>query len=89
MIFWYKIYYFTRIFTLNSFVLGISINITLANGMLGIKTIIPGSFKEKTKGLMGNFNGNSNDDYIPRGSNTPLASNSKEEQIFEFGKTCE
>ena len=63
-------------------------NITLANGMLGINALVPKTLN-KTRGLMGNFNGDPNDDYIPRDSKTPLASNSTEQQIFfDFGKTC-
>ena len=64
-------------------------NITLANGMLGINALVPNTKKGKTRGLMGNFNGDPNDDYIPRDSNKPLARNSTEQQIFfDFGKTC-
>ena len=50
--------------------------------------VVPPTFKGKTYGLLGNFNDNPDDDFIDRGSDTPRASNSTDNQIFEFGKTC-
>ena len=63
-------------------------NITEANGLLTIATLIPGNYNGKTSGLMGNFNGDPDDDLLPRGETTPLPSNSNDSTVFQFGKTC-
>ena len=56
--------------------------------MLAITTAVPGTYQTKTSGLMGNFNNDQNDDFIPRGETNPLPANINDSQIFEFGKTC-
>ena len=47
-------------------------------------------FKNNTKGLMGEFNGDPNDDLLPPGENVvPLSNSSSEKTIFnEFGELC-
>ena len=47
-------------------------------------------FKNNTKGLIGMFNGDPNDDLLPPGENAvPLANSSSEKTIFnEFGEQC-
>ena len=67
---------------------GISVNITTGIGMLTISTVVPVIFKEKTYGLLGSFNDNPDDDFIPREETTPLPANITDRQIFDFGKTC-
>ena len=63
-------------------------NITTGVRMLTISTAVPVIFKEKTYGLLGSFNDNPDDDFIPRGETTSLPANITDRQIFEFGKTC-
>ncbi|KAH3701431.1 hypothetical protein DPMN_076419 [Dreissena polymorpha] len=50
---------------------------------------MPNTLKNKnTVGLLGNYNDNDKDDFIPRGANTSLSSPS-ERQVFEnFGSKC-
>jgi len=44
--------------------------------MLNLIVILPNSMKSKTRGLLGNWNGNKNDDFILRnGNNIPITSN--------------
>ena len=51
---------------------------------------LPVAFRGKTSGLMGNFNGNTNDDLTPKGGGEPIPLNSSLEVIHkQFGITCE
>ena len=51
---------------------------------------LPRAFTGKTSGLMGNFNGNTSDDLMPKGGGEPIPLNSSLEVIHEqFGITCE
>ena len=51
---------------------------------------LPRAFAGKTSGLMGNFNGNTSDDLMPKGGGEPIPLNSSLEVIHEqFGITCE
>ena len=61
------------------------------NGFIAVLIVsLPNSFVNKTKGLMGVFNGNISDEFTPRKSDTPLPLNSTLEQIHkDFGITCE
>ena len=58
-----------------------------------ISTLIvsmPKSFKNRVKGLMGNYNGDVSDDLVPNGGGEPLPLNSSlEEMHWNFGVTCE
>ena len=57
--------------------------------MLAISTAVPGNYQTNTSGLMGNFNNDPNDDFIPRGETNALPANINDSQIFKYGKTCE
>lgn len=51
---------------------------------------LPDTFQTTTRGLLGNFNGDTSDDLVPRFSTTPIPSNSSLEDIHsEVGVTCE
>ena len=55
---------------------------------LDVSMGVPGAFKGLLRGLMGNFNGNPNDDFV-RPDGTTIASNSTEEDIYtNFGEKC-
>ena len=50
---------------------------------------LPDTFQGVTKGLLGNFNGDTSDDLLPRSSNTPVPTDSSLQDIhFDFGVTC-
>ena len=51
---------------------GVSITIKITNGALSFVLIVPPSWKGLTNGLMGNFNGNKSDEFIPRKQVMPL-----------------
>ena len=68
---------------------GISFNVTLGKKLLQLGIALPENLENQTEGLLGNFNNNPDDDFIPRYSDQPLAHNSTDRTIFEqFGQTC-
>ena len=55
-----------------------------------IKVTLPEEARGRTCGLLGNFNGNASDDFIPRNASEPLSVNSTMEEVHNlFGVTCE
>ena len=67
---------------------GISVTITEVQGSLSIVFAAPTNFKGQTKGLLGTWNDNVEDDFL-RPDNTTLPSNSTGRQIhFDFGFKC-
>ena len=55
-----------------------------------IKVTLPEEARGRTRGLLGNFNGNPSDDFIPRNVSEPLSDNSTMEEVHNlFGVTCE
>ena len=69
---------------------GFSLTIGVNAEQLDITIGAPSSFKGKTRGLMGVFNGDPTDDLLPPGDNVVALSNrSSEKTIFEeFGELC-
>ena len=68
---------------------GLAVTISVAlMGMMNIVVNLPEEYESQTQGLMGNFNGNSTDDFIfPNGS--MLDDGSNDRMIHMFGQTCE
>ena len=51
---------------------------------------LPASYRNKTRGLMGNYNGDKSDDLIPKGGTESLPLDAGLQNIHEqFGTTCE
>ena len=73
-----------------SFANGAFMRIKEENGIISVLIVgLPRAFKGKTRGLMGNFNGDQSDDLKPRnGPIIPLLSSLKEIHN-KFGLTCE
>ena len=66
---------------------GISVTVTLLSGLLNVVASLPQQFMGQTQGLLGNFNGNSTDDFIhPNG--TLLNNDASDRMIHDFGLTC-
>ena len=61
------------------------------NGIISVLIVsLPSSYQNKTRGLMGNYNGDKSDDLIPRGATESLSLDSTLQDIHEnFGITCE
>ena len=61
------------------------------NGFLSfIQVSLPEEARGRTRGLLGNFNGNASDDLIPRSATDPIPADSTLEEIHnQFGVSCE
>ena len=76
---------FTRSF---SFENSVVVTIKAANDILSFQLFIPESFFNNTKGLLGVWNNNQEDDFL-RPDGTILAINSTEDVVFhQFGEQC-
>ena len=79
-----------------TFSIGVYLEVRLENNSISgpyISAVIvslPERFRERTLGLMGNYNGDTSDDLVPRGGGDPLPLNSSLETLhWDFGVTCE
>ena len=70
---------------------GAYVEVREENGTLSsVIVAVPSSFRGKTRGLMGTYNGNSSDDLLPRFGATHLPLDASIQEIHEhFGITCE
>ena len=61
------------------------------NGIISVLIVsLPASYRNKTRGLMGNYNGDKSDDLIPKGGSKSLSLDSTLQDIHkQFGITCE
>ena len=67
--------------------LAVTVSVSLMS-MLSIVVNVPVEYDSQTQGLMGNFNGNSTDDFIfPNGS--MLDDGATDRMIHSFGQACE
>ena len=76
-----------------SFSSGAYIEVKSANGFISLLLVsLPVTFQHTTTGLMGSFNGNTEDDLLPNvenGTGVPISPNSTLEEIHNlFGITC-
>jgi hypothetical protein len=72
----------------SSFRNGVSITVSVSFGLLSFVATVPEDFQGNATGLLGNFNGDSSDDFIFR-SGTMLDDNPSDRQIHDFGQSCE
>ena len=71
-----------------SYVSGAAIEISVLNGLLSVSLTAPQSFTGKTRGLLGVYNGDTEDDFT-KPDGTMLPENSSEAEIYEnFGQLC-
>ena len=61
------------------------------NNFLSVLRVAPpAGAMGRTQGLLGNFNGDPSDDFIPRGASEPISATSTTEEVHnQFGITCE
>lgn len=59
-------------------------------GLLQLSLTLPESYLGQLVGLLGNFNGDSSDDLLPRDHSVSVPNTSSDRRIFtDFGQTCE
>ena len=70
---------------------GAYVEVREENGIsLSVVVSLPNSFRGKTRGLMGTYNGNTSDDLLPQSGTSPIPHSSSIQQIHDqFGTTCE
>ena len=61
----------------------------LANKQLWIRVTAPQSMKGQVKGLFGIFDGNMDNDLTDRVGTVVLPPTANEDQIYQYGQTCE
>lgn len=67
---------------------GISVTVKVVSGALSIVLATPRSFKNQTKGLLGTWNGDPEDDFLtPNGTILPSNASSKDIH-YDFGLLC-
>ena len=67
---------------------GVGCTITKTAGILDFVLSLPRTFIRKTRGLLGNNNGDKTDEFIIRGTSHHLPDNISDADIFSFGKSC-
>ena len=69
---------------------GIGISVKISNGILNFVLVLPTVYMSRTRGLLGNYNGETGDEFVPRGSSSPLSDELTDRQIhYQFAQTCE
>ena len=68
---------------------GVGVTINVTAGIPNFVLSLPSSFKNQTRGLLGNYNGDKMDDFIPRNQDNALSDSISDQDIHEmFGQTC-
>ena len=67
---------------------GVGIEIKASDGALSILLVVPDSFRNETKGLMGTWNGDDNDDFLTPDGITLSSNLTTEELHTQFGLLC-
>lgn len=69
------------------FIVGISLNVTVGAEMLAISATVPKIYNSTTRGLLGNFDNDPENDFVyPNG--TVLPGNISEREVFYYGQSC-
>ena len=71
-----------------TFVSDVSIEITAQVGLLSFVVTLPEQFMMDARGLLGNFDGNSTNEFVFR-NGTMIPDSSTDRQIHNFGQSCE
>ena len=66
---------------------GVSINISVVAGIPNYVLTVPEQYRNQSRGLLGNFNGNDTDDFVFR-NGTLLRNDASDFEIHQFGQSC-
>lgn len=66
---------------------GVSINISVVAGIPDYVLTVPEQYRNQSRGLLGNFNGNDTDDFVFR-NGTLLRNDASDFEIHQFGQSC-
>ena len=70
-----------------TFASGVSVEISLRVGLLSFVVKLPDEFMMDSRGLLGNFDGNSTNEFVFR-NGTMIPDNSTDREIHNFGQSC-
>jgi hypothetical protein len=69
---------------------GSNIEIRVQNGFISVMLVtLPTRYRSLTRGLMGDYDRDIEDDLVPKNSRVALPLDSSAEVIFQFGLSCE
>ena len=70
---------------------GATLRYEVRAGQLDLTNQLDHMLRNRTQGLLGNYNGDMSDDLTPRGSTQPLDADTAtlEEIHYQFGETCQ
>ena len=71
-----------------SFVSGIGVAVKLKGGMLSFIVKLSETFRGKAQGLLGNFDGDSTNEFVYK-NRTRISESSTDREIHNFGQSCE
>ena len=69
---------------------GVGVSVNMSHSVLCFVLSLPAQFRGKTLGLLGNYNGNMTDEFIPRGAMVSLPDRISDKDLhWRFAQTCE
>ena len=70
-------------------IFGFGITVSSTEGAMSFVVQVAASWQSYTTGLLGNYNGNKSDDFVPRGSKAAIQNSESDRNIhFKFAQTC-
>ena len=79
----------TAVFIQSRIALTARVNIIRNEYYINFQIQVPKSFSERTRGFLGNLDGNPTNDFVRRGESNPLSNNIQERDLLRVFETCE
>ena len=71
-----------------TFMTEITVEVAVQVGLLSFVVVLPEQFMMQARGLLGNFDGNSTNEFVLR-NGTMIPDSSRDREIHNFGQSCE